>query len=377
MLGKCLCLLGFTLLSLGAQALTPLELITNLESRLIPLPQSGTLIKSYPEKNQSYIYDQALAIIAFCKEKKLFEARSLMLGLKQLQLSDGSLYFSYYLDGTSPYPQDGDKRFAGAIAWVAMAAVTYQQSFHSKEFLDFNQKLLSYLSSQIDPKTNALVFNPSDLKSTAWEENATAALEHNLDAYSAFLQYSELNQHKGFKQNASNLKSYILSLWDQSRSHFWSGSDVKTGAINKQELYLDNQTWSLLALDKRTLNELNMRQALQLNCESFLVEHEGIVGLMDSKPVRRPASSQFVWSEGTAGQILAMSRFNQLNQKNFTCGNHHETFLLENIKKMRHPHGGIAYSTKTTNPDFTTASSVAGTAWLYFASKNINPFGSH
>jgi hypothetical protein len=42
---------------------------------------------------------------------------------------------------------------------------------------------------------------------------------------------------------------------------------------------------------------------------------------------------------------------------------------------MRRADGGIAYATETLNKDFTESSSVAGTAWLYFAIKDINPFG--
>jgi len=35
--------------------------------------------------------------------------------------------------------------------------------------------------------------------------------------------------------------------------------------------------------------------------------------------------------------------------------------------------GGIAYAT-IKNSDFTTSSSVAGTAWYYFIANSINPF---
>jgi hypothetical protein len=156
--------------------------------------------------------------------------------------------------------------------------------------------------------------------------------------------------------------------------HFWSGANLKNGIINKDELYLDNQTWSLLALDKKILNEFDTKSALDLNCEQFLVTHEGITGFMDSKPTNRAASSKFVWSEGTAGQVLAMAKHNDIRSTNITCKDHKIQFFLSNIKKMMKEDGGIGYSTTTTNPDFTTASSVAGTAWYYFSSNNINPF---
>lgn len=336
--------------------------------------QEGSLIKSFTNHSQSYVYDQALAIIAFSKAQEKVKARSLLLGLESLQMKDGSLYFSYYLDGMSPYPVEGDKRFAGAIAWVALAASHYQNAFHSKEFVKFNSKILKYLHSQMvsakveGERIRAIKFAPNDIKASPWDESVTLALEHNLDAFAAFQHFSELNRTKEWKKDIDHLKVFILSMWDSSRSHFWSGADVRTGAINKNELYLDNQSWSLLALDEKMLKSINPKSALELNCEVFFVEHENIIGFMDSKPTRRPASSQFVWSEGTLGQILAMRKFD------LSCNDKSTAQMLKSIEKMKKEDGGIAYATSTPNPDFTTASSVAGTAWLYFTLQDFNPF---
>lgn len=357
------------------------ELIKNLDSRLHSLPEGrGSLIKSFTNHSQSYIYDQALAIIAFTKNNDQAKARKLLSGLKSLQLDDGSLYFSYYLNGKSPYPEEGDKRFAGAIAWVALSAVHYQHKFKSKEFLNFNFRILSYLESQMHPlkvsgiKTRAISFAPVDVTSTPWKENDVAALEHNLDAYAAFQHFAEINNHKKWLREIQQLKKFILAMWDKKQSHFWSGASFKTGQINKSELYLDNQSWSLLALDQKTLQKIKPDEALNLNCDAFYVKHEGVNGFMDSKPVRRPASSKFVWSEGTLGQVLAMSKITKINKKALHCQGKNSDDYLISIKKMKKSDGGIAYSTTTPNPDFTNASSVAGTAWLYFAANDFNPF---
>lgn len=347
-----------------------------MESRIQKLPaREGSLIKSFSDHSQSYVYDQALAIIAFSQAGKQGSARKLLKGLQSLQHKDGSLYFSYYMNGKSPYPIEGDKRFAGAIAWVALSATHYQKQFKSKEFVSFNFKILSYLKNEMRPinlrgeKTLALRFGPSDVVGTGFAYTDTAALEHNLDAYSAFRHFAELNPIHNWNQEVKHLRGFILSMWDKSNSHFWSGASFKEGKINKSELYLDNQTWSLLALNEADLKEVKPSKALELNCETFLVEnHEGITGFMDSKPTRRPASSKFVWSEGTLGQVLAMKKVNM------KCDDFEADHFTKSVGKMRKPDGGIAYSTSTPNKDFTTSSSVAGTAWLYFAQKGINPF---
>lgn len=380
MTGMLLFLAG-VLCAVSVSAIPNHELIKNLSSRLHELPNGrGTLIKSFSHHSQSYIYDQALAIITFTKENDHSTAKKLLHGLESLQLEDGSLYFSYYLDGKSPYPEEGDKRFAGAISWVALAATHFQNQFKSKEFINFNYRLLMYLKTQMhvvklqDSLFKALAFSPTDIKASPWSENEIAALEHNLDAYSAFVHFSKLNKTTKWESEIKNLKMFIMAMWDKDQSHFWSGANIKTGKINKSELYLDNQTWSLLALDVDALKELNPSQALNLNCEKLFVQHEGIHGLMDSKPVRGPASSQFVWSEGSLGQILAMRKLRKMENRTIYCNQKTSAELLSSIKKMRTSDGGIAYSTTTINPDFTTSSSVAGTAWLYFASNDFNPF---
>lgn len=359
----------------SVQALTNQELMNNLSSRFNDLPEGrGTLIKSFNNLTQSFIYDQALAVIAFTKENDQVKARKLLNALKHLQLADGSLYFSYFLDGTSPYPQEGDKRIAGAMAWVSLAATHYQNKFNSKEFLSFNYQLLTYLRSQIvlmhlkGVEHHALVFAPNDIKSTPFPENDTVALEHNLDAYAAFYHFNRVNKTTKWHLEIASLKKFIISMWDSERNHFWSGTSISTSTINKSELYLDTQTWSLLALDPASLKEIQPKKALQVNCEQFLVQHDGISGFHDSKPTRSHNFHEFVWSEGTLGQVIAMK------QQNVTCNSQGPQHFLSEIKKMRKEDGGIAYATSTKKKDFTTSSSVAGTAWLYFASNDFNPF---
>lgn len=362
-------------------AITNEELLTNLSSRLRDLPGNrGTLIKSFTMHSQSYIYDQALAIIAFTNDNQKERAKKLLQALASLQMTDGSLYFSYFIDGTSPYPVEGDKRIAGSIAWVALAAIHYQNKFKSKEFVPFNYKILSYLETQMHPievkgtKTLALKFAPSDVMNTKFYENDVTALEHNLDAYAAFKHFQRVNKVTKWTETEKNLKNFILLMWDEKRNHFWSGANFSNNTINQEELYLDNQTWTLLALDETTLRGLSPESALRINCEEFLVHHNGVNGFVDSKSSRIPASHLFVWSEGTLGQVMAMKKLSKMQKKEVTCKDQSSTDLLQSVKKMKTTDRGIAYATKTSNKDFTDSSSAAGTAWFYFALNDFNPF---
>lgn len=352
------------------------SLVDHLDSRLHVSKKSGSaFIQSFENRDQSYVYDQALAIITYAHEKNQSRADALIEALKEVQLRDGSLYFSYYQNGKSPYPSEGDKRFAGALAWVALSMGHYQKAFSSKKHHAFHQKLLSYLHSQLVPINDslALKFNPTDLMETTWKEDETAALEHNLDAYAAFRIYNELNENSQWKETSGKIQKFVFSLWDSSRNHFWSGINLKTGSINKDEIYLDNQTWSILALEDADLKKISVAKALNLNCEELMTEHKGIVGFYDRRPNRGPAEHEFVWSEGSLGQILAMEKLSRIESSPFHCSGKSSDEFLTFLKKMTAIDGGIAYASAEV-PDFTTASSVAGSTWFYFAKKKINPF---
>ena len=378
---RLIALLTLLLFSVSLRAVTTDDLLKNLDERIHDLPKNrGSLIKSYQNHSQSYIYDQALAIISFTKNNQQKKAQRLLKGLNSLQLKDGSLYFSYYLDGVSPYPLEGDKRIAGAISWVALAATHYQQQFKTNEYQKFNLGILKYLKNEMvsvtihNVKTKAVRFAPHDIPSTPFKENDVIALEHNLDAYSAFLHYGRINNANDWIEDAALLKKFIVQLWDKKRAHFWSGASIQSSKVSQSELYLDNQTWSLLALDVDILKELSPEKALELNCEFFQTEHEGVKGFMDSRPTNRPSLHSFIWSEGTLGQVLDMKKMSSIKKEEILCNQLSADDYLHSVKKMIKADGGIAYATTTMNEDFTTSSSVAGTAWMVFAMNGINPF---
>jgi hypothetical protein len=132
---------------------------------------------------------------------------------------------------------EGDKRIAGSIAWVALAAIHYQNKFKSKEFVPFNYKILSYLETQMHAievkgaKTLALKFAPSDVMNTKFYENDVTALEHNLDAYAAFKHFQRVNKVTKWTDTEKNLKNFILLMWDEKRKHFWSGANFSNNTI--------------------------------------------------------------------------------------------------------------------------------------------------
>ncbi len=350
-----------------------------LKKRIVPYSAAkSSFIKSFAKRDVSYIYDQALAIMVFTHAKDKKNARKLLKSLEHLSLKQGPLHFAYMTAGSSAFDGDEIRVIHGAMAWVVMSANYYQKQFKNKEFTRFAEKTLTYLETQkvkaLDGE--AIKFAQTDLKSTPWDETQVLALEHNIDAYSAFKIFADLNHHEKFNKTAKNIKVFINNLWDDQKKHYWSGYLLDKKRINKDEIYLDNQTWTLLAVDHTDISYEDANLALDKACESFYhVARETkseIHGFFDRKSVRVPASDKFVWSEGTAGKLLA-SKFVNPHLK-YSCHNKSEKVFGQSFGQMKQKDGGIGYATKTANKDFTTDSSVAGTAWTYFYYVGLNPF---
>lgn len=88
--------------------------------------------------NQSWIYDDALAVIAFSIAGEQERAKNILIALQQLQNTDGSLDFSYDVnDG-----QVGTIKRSGSMAWVGYATAFYEKKFNDSQFKPFAQSWL-------------------------------------------------------------------------------------------------------------------------------------------------------------------------------------------------------------------------------------------
>ncbi len=350
-----------TLLSLGAKA----EMAW-LKSHLTSLETDTNLVKSYSHKNQSYLYDQALTIITLSHSKDFQQAKTLARALKKLQQENGSWYFSYYLDGTSPHPSEGDMRPNGAIAWAALALMTYEFQSKDKSFQPQWKKALNHLEKNMVHvegfKGIGIKFSDVDNSKTPWKEFDVVALEHVLDTAAAFKAAHQLTKSSRYKKNQKDLEVFALEFWDAGLGHFWPGVTISSSKINRNEFYLDNQTWSALALEHLGLKKM-MKQALAASC-SLMVKQESHIGFKEAR--RSIASEDFIWSEGTAGKAMALDRYDT------KCEGVSDKAYLKTLEGMK-VGGGVLYANKTV-PEFEAQPSVAGTAWTWLLKNKINPF---
>ena len=367
-----------------------------------PVVEGARMIRSHMEHGQSYLYDFSLAIMALSHANKKEEAKQLMKALQGIQVNegtkrDGSWYFSFRHDGTSIYPkQIGDRRVAGSIAWAVMAINAYKLKFNDTSFDEMNEKAIEYLLSEVEEfeyqgkKYSALKFNQEDLEFTPWPENRIVSIEHNIDLYSALVNYRGPKQEV-YHQKAEVIKEYIEAMWN--KDHFYPGVQLMSKPVipNLSEQYLDTQSWAALALSDQPTSVVDWEKALNFNCQTFFESAGYIQGRVDKyflgffERIEKNAAGvyapihNFVWTEGTLGMIMAMQKLEKELNKPVNCVIRGETYtaldFLKNLETIQSADGGIRYATFTKNTDMGyQGGSLVGAAWLYFAHVGFNPF---
>ena len=205
--------------------------------------QPAQFVRSYSDWNRAYTYDQALAALAFVRADQRNAARRVLNGLSDLQAKNGSWNFWYRIAGRGIANAPDAEPIAGAIAWVAMAANAYRIKYDDHAYDRMASAALDYLDSQ--RATVAYRGKVSHPVRFSPDRAGTVAVEHNLDAYSAFANAAD-TKHQLI---AADLMTFLDSMWDET--HFPAGYDLDAAKPNRAELYLDTQSWGMLALAER------------------------------------------------------------------------------------------------------------------------------
>ncbi|MET0406274.1 MAG: hypothetical protein ABW123_27900 [Cystobacter sp.] len=343
---------------------------------------NGRLIRSFRDLDAAFLYDQALAVIAFSLAGDRTNAELIINAMARLQLPSGAWVFSYLTDGSDANP-GADMRIAGSNAWFGMALNAYQKAFNSTRYLAMSTRLHDYMAGELVNLTlnntaqKGLRFAPTNYVAGI---TGVFALEHQLDAYASMHQYYALNGGARYQTAANDLRRMSESLWNGTR--FLAGYDANTRTLNTYERYLDNYSWSVLALGNTGSNNQNFAGALPALCDYFTVSGRldypsrkvtGIVGFYDVIYNGVPSTSPFVWSEGSLGAIMAMRQ----GAASMTCAGNTADDMLESLNYMVDKLHNMPYATQNPNADFTSSGSVAGTAWLYYAHQGKNPYAHY
>ncbi len=367
------------------------------------------LLRSFESLDLAFVYDQAIATIAFCHAGEKQDATHLLNALDHLQIKDssessGGWFASYTANGTprtsfvKSSGQNSDIETsipakiarAGIVSWVAIAATAFQQTFRDTTYQPMRDRALRYLIRNF-VKTPTLGRNSGGVRVLPFHKNSDSpmlSVHYNTEAYAAFRNAETAHRSQEYQNHASAIKRLIESMWDPELKGFYVSFDPDREVPNCTDIQLTPQVWSLLAFADNPESLRKYRDGLNLVFEHLFEpagylgqKHRAIPGFFDWRPMNTTLpnlSRQFVWSEATLATVLAITTVEQQLGEPIRFRRYGATYtaakLLQAMNAFAEESGALPYCTgNIIRSDFQAEPSVCATAWLYFANHNINP----
>ena len=381
-----------------------------------PVPWRRNLVISYniPEEDpaypylmgRSYIYDAALAAIAFAMTDRYREAEDVLLAIGRQVRADGSVWFGVNLHNEWPSEKGhgGATVRSGASAWAGYSATFYlrkrvrgEPGFHSqnrigKRILFASEKIARHLLSlQItdrdDPRYGLVTggMGTYDLKAGADgkvssqytdESIGWVSAEHNIDAYFLFRDLALLTGGQRYARGAELIVEGLLRMWDDDKRQLIQG--IKENGRRDTVLPLDTASWGSILL--RQAGELEKADlTVTTGLERFQIDESGLFRPYSEDPVyldKEVARAYFAtpdltwnqldinWPEGSLGMATALIKGGQ-ELKARQVINATEDFSVDAAA------GVLRYASMEVPHQFSTYPSVASTAWLVIAIENL------
>ena len=303
-------------------------------------------------RNTAFVYDNALALMAFLGSGDLRRAKLIADALVYAQqhdrtYSDGRLRNAYCGGDlrTPPGFEPGGQRFtarlpgwwdsrtrswnedramvgsyAGNMAWAMLALLAYYEVSGGDQYLESAERMGRWIDRHCrDHRGNGGFTGGYE----GWEPRAEKlqykSTEHNIDLFAAYRRLYLITGEPGWNQRARHARRFVVSMWDPLEGKFWTGTGDDGKTVFKEVIPLDAQAWGLLALRNEGLP---LMKGLQF------AEAQMTVG----KGFDFNEDADGVWFEGTA-QMAAAFAFSGQRDK------HRQ--LVSFLKASQAPTGGL------------------------------------
>jgi hypothetical protein len=217
------CHLGASSAAVASTVALPLQLV---RSYAIPAddPSYNRLL------NWSWTYDSAVAAAAFAATADKANSGQLLDQLAALQHTGGSIEIAFDTDTGENAPVFR----SGTVAWVGLAAATYDQAFGSSRYLDTEQRAADYLLSL--QTASGLIKGGTDVTWVSTQHNLIAyvflvRLGNELDA--AGSSTAGARYLAAAKTIATQINTNLLVV-DDAGAHFRQGLNDDTRALDVQ-----------------------------------------------------------------------------------------------------------------------------------------------
>ena len=397
-----------------------LQQVVPNETVPLPAPYRRKLILSYRVppghpvypylSGRSYIYDDALAVIAFTMTEHYQQAESILLALNRLSTKEGALWFGYNTHNSWPSPKDheGALQRTGATAWVGYSIVYYLQKRMEEnenfllddplapKLLTFAETIAKFLiPKQILAKSdlryglitggigtyNLKLSSDSKIITDEYDSNPVewVSSEHNIDAYFFLRDLARITKKAIYNKSSTLIRTGLIKIWDPNSGQFFRG--IKKSQGIDRYLPLDTASWgafflkaiaephkanlSLAATDHFYATSGNTLKGYAPYYKETVYEDARVNShYYPETPGMTWNKLRFIWGEGSFGVAAAFAKLGD-RPRAFT--------IIEDIKDLEVA-GGIRYASQEIPYRFSTFPSVASTAWLVISLQLlINP----
>ena len=356
-------------------------------------------------KNTAYIYDNALALLAFLitgnkddlERAKLIGDAICYAIEHDRYFTDGRLRNAYqggdlkFFPGWKSHGKEDTVRipgwwdeekntwyeneycvstYTGNIAWAIIALLSLYEKTGEEKYLNSAKTLGKWIEKNCkDNRGNGgytggyqgwekTKNNPKGQTKIIWKST-----EHNIDVYVAFTRLYEITKEKIWKEGALYAKAFVESMWDEAEGHFWTGTLEDGVTINKSNIPLDIQAWAVMALGDK------YKRAIEWAENNCYVEVDGFKGFDFNN------DRDGIWFEGTAHMVVA---YQILGEKEKA-----DTYLKELEKAQKEAQNANSRGLVAASHDGVTTGfewvynarlHIGATSWFIFAELNYNPY---
>lgn len=232
-------------------------------------------------RNVSFVYDDAVAAIAFLAAGQTERARLIADALVYAQrndrhFSDGRIRNAYAAGdlalppGWSPRGRSGAVRMpgwydpdsarwnedlfhvsthTGNVAWAMLALLSVYEALGGAAYLDAARQMGEWVEANARDASGAGGYTGGV---EGWEADQTKltykATEHNIDLVPAFQRLFQATGDARWRERAEHARRFVLAMWDPGEGKFWTGTDPDGVTINRAVVPVDIQAWAVLAL---------------------------------------------------------------------------------------------------------------------------------
>jgi len=328
-------------------------------------PEYGTALQ-----NQSYVYDQAVALFAAIGENDEVLADVLAKGMVHLQETTGPLAGGFVFAAPQLSPTYRDELIrTGAHAFAVDALLSYIQKFPNAqnvaEYRLAAEAGLAFIDSllSVNGTTEGLYLGGyGDYTGPSGSFDASvvipwASTEHNIDIWNTFVKADKvLGSTSGYGEKANALSSAIMSkLYSAPEQRLFQG--MQPSGVDTSDP-LDVNSWGAMHL--YSVGKYDEALGALARVENFEATSDGVTGyapFYDSAGY--PGAVPTVWFEGSYGVALAQYRLGDYDS--------YRT-LLTALAAGQESDGSFRYATDDDVAySITTRKSVASTAWFILA----------